>query len=116
MAQAPRTIELEPEDESPIWRKILRFGAAAGREVVERALQLHYAARDPRTPAWARRVMYGALAYFIMPIDAIPDFIPGIGYTDDLGVLATALLTVAFYVTPEVKARARATRERWLGG
>ena len=97
------------------WKKLGKHAAAAGRGTLEKALYLYYAAQSPATPAWARRVIYGALGYFILPLDAIPDLAPLVGYTDDLSVMAAALATVAFYITPEVKAQAHDKLERWLG-
>lgn len=97
------------------WKKLAKHAAAAGRGTLEKALYLYYAAQSPATPAWAKRVIYGALGYFILPLDAIPDFAPLVGYTDDLSVLAAALATVAFYITPEVKAQAHDKLDRWLG-
>ena len=97
------------------WRKLLDFAKAAGREVVELALELYYALQSPATPAWAKAVILGALGYFISPVDLIPDFIPVVGYTDDLGVLAAAVGTVATYITPEHKAAAAAKVQEWFG-
>lgn len=96
-------------------RKLTRYAATAGREVVEKALWLFYAAQSPNTPRWAKTAIYGALGYFIFPLDAIPDFAAVIGYTDDLGVLAAALATVSMYVTDDIKERSRQTMERWFG-
>ena len=95
-------------------RKIARIAKRAGRTVVQKALLLHYAVRNPATPAWARRVIYGALAYLVLPLDAIPDFLPGVGYTDDLSVIAAALAAVAYYITPEVKQQAEQATNRWF--
>jgi uncharacterized membrane protein YkvA (DUF1232 family) len=97
------------------WHKLAGHAKSAGRATLEKSLYLFYAAQSPATPAWARRIIYGALGYFIFPVDAIPDFIPFAGYTDDLGVMAAALATVAFYITPEVKARARHKLDQWFG-
>ncbi|WP_397475060.1 YkvA family protein [Pusillimonas sp.] len=97
------------------WKKLAKHAAAAGRGTLEKALYLYYAAQNPGTPVWAKRVIYGALGYFIFPLDAIPDLAPIIGYTDDLSVMAAALATVAFYVTPEVKAQAHDKLDRWFG-
>lgn len=96
-------------------RKLTRYATVAGREVVEKALWLFYAAQSPDTPRWARTAIYGALGYFIFPLDAIPDFAAVIGYTDDLGVLAAALATVSMYVTEDVKNRTRQSMDRWFG-
>lgn len=97
------------------WKKLAKLAGAAGRGTLEKALYLYYAAQSPGTPAWAKRVIYGALGYFILPLDAIPDLAPLIGYTDDLSIMAAALATVAFYITPDVKAQAHDKLDRWIG-
>lgn len=97
------------------WNKVLHFAKAAGREVIERALQLYYAAQHAETPAWAKTVIYGALGYFIFPVDTIPDTVPVIGFTDDLGVLIAAITTVAMHVNEDVKDRARKKLKDWFG-
>lgn len=102
-------------DRGRFWEKLARHALAAGRDVVEKALWLYYAAERPEVPRWAKLTIYGALAYFILPLDAIPDLIPGAGYVDDLGALGTALLTVASYVDEDVKRRARRRMEQWFG-
>ena len=96
------------------WDKLVNFARAAGREVVEKALQLFYAAQSPDTPMWAKTVIYSALGYFINVIDAIPDITPAVGYGDDLGVLVAALAAVAAHITPEVKQRAAAKAAQWF--
>jgi len=97
------------------WDKVISFAKTAGKEVIEKALWLYYAAQNPQTPAWAKTVIYGALGYFIFPIDAIPDPTPVVGYADDLGVLAAALATVAMYITEEVKTLAAQKLKDWFG-
>ena len=67
------------------------------------------------TPAWAKGVIYGALGYFIFPLDAIPDVVPVVGYADDLGVLTAALAMVAIHITPEIKEQGRQRLEQWFG-
>ena len=102
-------------DESGFWNKIQRFARSAGGEVIEKALWLYYAAQSDRTPAWAKSVVYGALAYFVLPIDAIPDVIPGVGYTDDLGALTAAVATVISFIDDDVKRRASEKMKVWFG-
>ena len=97
------------------WNNLVGFARNAGRDVVEKALQLFFAAQSPDTPLWAKIVIYSALGYFINIVDAIPDFTPAVGYGDDLGVLVAALATVAAHVSPEIKARASAKALDWFG-
>jgi uncharacterized membrane protein YkvA (DUF1232 family) len=99
---------------SEFWTKLKQSCRKAGEEVLYRALQLYYAAQQGDTPAWAKSVIYAALVYFVNPMDAVPDALPG-GFTDDLGVLAAALATVAVYITPEVNRQARAKLADWFG-
>jgi uncharacterized membrane protein YkvA (DUF1232 family) len=101
--------------EQGFWQKIKGFAASAGREVVEKALILFFAAQRPETPLWAKTVIYSALAYLVLPTDAIPDFIPLSGYADDLGTLVAALGAVTMCITPEVKDAAKRTVEGWFG-
>lgn len=100
--------------EKSFWDKLKSFAKTAGQDVVERALCLYYAAQKPDTPLWAKTVIYGALTYFISPLDAVPDITPVLGYSDDLGVLVSALLTVAMYVNDEVKQQAREKMHTWF--
>jgi uncharacterized membrane protein YkvA (DUF1232 family) len=95
------------------WAKAKTAAKAAGSEVMRKALWLFYAAQAKGTPAWAKTVIYGALAYFILPLDAVPDVIPVAGYTDDLGAIAAALATVSVYVDKDVKEQAEAKMKDW---
>jgi uncharacterized membrane protein YkvA (DUF1232 family) len=95
-------------------RKLSRHARTAGEAVVERALQFHYALQKPELPHWARARIIGALGYFVLPLDAVPDIVPGAGYADDLGVLALAFLTVANHIDDGVRAKARAQLSRWF--
>ncbi|MES2264837.1 MAG: YkvA family protein [Pseudomonadota bacterium] len=101
--------------ESNFWGKLKNFALQAGREVVEKALWLYYAAQRPETPLWAKTIIYGALAYFISPVDAIPDITPIVGYADDLGALAAAIATVSTYINDEVKELAKKKLQHWFG-
>lgn len=95
-------------------QKLARAALAAGREVVEKSLWLYFAAQRPETPRWAKATVYGALAYFILPLDAIPDLAPVAGYTDDLGVLLLAVGTIARYIDEGVKDQAGRVLARWF--
>ena len=100
--------------EAGFWQKLNTFARKAGHNLVEKSLQLFYAAESPDTPVWAKGVVMGALAYFISPIDAIPDPIPVIGFTDDLGVLIGAVATIAAHITPKEKKKAAEKMAEWF--
>ena len=101
-------------NENSFWNKIKTVFKSAGREVIEKALWLYYAAQDPKVPLAAKTTIYTALAYFILPVDLIPDFLP-MGYTDDLGVLIAAVSTVSRHITEDVKQKANDTLRQWFG-
>jgi uncharacterized membrane protein YkvA (DUF1232 family) len=101
--------------EEGFWEKLKNFAVSAGREVVEKALTLYYTAQSPNVPAWAKTVVIGALTYFISPVDAIPDILVGIGFTDDLGVLLAAIATVSIYINAETKQQAQQKLTDWFG-
>lgn len=112
--QDPNSSVQDPDNSVAFWRKLNDFAYQAGRELVEKALWLYYAAARPETPTWARSVIIGALAYFVIPTDAVPDFIPGAGYADDLSVLATAVGAVILFINDDVKRKADAVLNRWF--
>ncbi|BBG31069.1 YkvA family protein [Zymobacter palmae] len=101
--------------EEGFWKKLASSSRKAGRKALNPALRMYYSARDPSTPRWAKTTLYGALGYFISPIDAIPDLTPVLGYTDDIGVMAAATAVVAVHITKEHIKKAEEQVERWLG-
>ncbi len=100
--------------EESFWEKVQKGAKTVGRELVEKVLFLYYAFQDKDTPAWAKAVIIGALGYFIFPLDAIPDALPGVGYADDAGVIAVALGIVTIHIKPEHKDRAKAKTDEWF--
>lgn len=100
--------------EDSLWKKLRGFAKTAGREIVEKVLALYEALKDEDTPAWAKGTIVAALGYFIAPVDAIPDLLPAVGFSDDLGALAVALGAVAAHVKEEHLARAREIMKRWF--
>jgi uncharacterized membrane protein YkvA (DUF1232 family) len=75
------------------WRKLLKV--ARQIPFAEDLAAAWFCAVDPATPARAKVLLVGALAYFVLPFDAIPDFIAGFGYTDDAAVIAMAIRLVS---------------------
>jgi len=80
------------------WPKMRR--TAARIPFAGQALAAWYATQDPKTPLAAKGLILGALAYFVMPVDAIPDVFVGIGFTDDAAVIAAVLATLGAHLKP----------------
>ena len=100
--------------ENKFWKKVTQYARQAGTKAIYMALLLFYAYRRKETPGWAKNIMLGALGYLISPIDALPDLTPVLGYTDDAGVMAFALVVVSAYINEEVKTEARAKLDTWF--
>jgi uncharacterized membrane protein YkvA (DUF1232 family) len=94
------------------WAKARRVAAAL--PFVEDLLAAYYCAFDRDTPRHVQAALIGALAYFVLPFDVIPDMLPVLGYTDDAAVLATAIRLVAAHIRPEHRAAAQAALARGL--
>jgi uncharacterized membrane protein YkvA (DUF1232 family) len=88
------------------WPKMLRFVSRV--PFAAEALAAWYCATDPATPARVRGMLMAALAYFVVPVDLIPDILPGLGFTDDLTVLATTISLLAGHIREEHRKKARA--------
>ncbi len=78
-----------------------------GVRLIYSILLMVYAYQSERTPLWARRIIIGALAYLLSPIDGIPDLTPFIGFTDDLGIISFGLVSIACYINNEVREKAK---------
>jgi uncharacterized membrane protein YkvA (DUF1232 family) len=96
------------------WPKIIRTFSYI--PFADKVLAAYYCAMDPSTPFKVRATLLGALAYFILPFDVIPDIILGLGFTDDMAVIVTAFTMIRNHLTQEHLDRARATIERLRDG
>ena len=94
------------------WIKLKRV--VAGLPFAEDLLAAYYCAFDKQTPRHVQVALLGAIAYFILPFDFIPDMMPMLGFTDDAAVLATAIRLVATHIRPEHRDAARATLKRGI--
>lgn len=92
------------------WRRLKR--EAARIPFVEEALTAYYCAFDRHTPVYVKAVLLGAIAYFVVPDDLIPDYIPLIGYADDAAVLAAAMKLMSSHIKPEHREAAQAMLAR----
>lgn len=90
---------------SDAWRLLKRVGKNI--PFAEDVLAAYYCATDPTTERRVKLILAGALAYFVMPFDVLPDFMPLIGFTDDAAVIATAIATVSRAIKPEHRDRAK---------
>jgi uncharacterized membrane protein YkvA (DUF1232 family) len=92
------------------WIKLKQV--AAKLPFTEDLLAAYYCAFDKQTPRHVQVALLGAIAYFILPFDFIPDMMPVLGFTDDAAVLATAIRMVATNITEDHRAAARAALTR----
>jgi uncharacterized membrane protein YkvA (DUF1232 family) len=92
------------------WSKLKRV--AARLPFAEDLLAAYYCAFDKETPRHVQAALLGAVAYFILPFDFVPDMLPVLGFTDDAAVLATALRMVASHITDDHRQAARAALKR----
>ena len=110
-ALVPATVQLnETRVARGFWPKMR--GVAARVPFAKEALSAYYLARDPETPLRTKGIIYGALAYFVLPTDAIPDVVAGLGFTDDAAVLMTLMTVLGSSIKPRHKAKAKVALEK----
>lgn len=96
--------------------KMKAFGIQAGQGLVEQAFVLWYALHDAETPTTAKLKIVGALTYWILPVDMLPDILPAVGFTDDFTALTTVAATIATNITPQAREKAhQRTAELFAG-
>jgi uncharacterized membrane protein YkvA (DUF1232 family) len=94
-----------------LWKKLGRFAVLL--PFTEDLLTAYYCAFDRETPYAVRGALLAALAYFVVPADAIPDIVPALGFTDDAAVLAATFKCVSGHIKPVHRDAAR-TKLAWL--
>jgi uncharacterized membrane protein YkvA (DUF1232 family) len=104
LAQDPESVRRR------FWIKFKKV--VASLPFAEDLLAAYYCAFDRQTPRHVQAALLGAIAYFILPFDFVPDMLPILGFTDDAAVLATALRMVASHITPDHRDAARAALKR----
>jgi uncharacterized membrane protein YkvA (DUF1232 family) len=92
------------------WPKAKRV--AAGLPFAEDLVAAYYCAFDHATPLRVKATLFGALAYFVLPFDFVPDMLPLVGFSDDAAVIITAIKAVAGHMRPEHRIAARAVLAR----
>lgn len=106
----PSHAKYDPKQEEKVRKNFFqKLKSAAGKiPFTHDVVALYYCAMDPKTPLYAKGIALAALAYFISPADAIPDIIAGLGFTDDAGVILTALKVMGNQITDEHRSKAKA--------
>ena len=102
-----QTMDAMDYSDEKFLKKMKTFGFQAGQTLVEQAYIMWYALHSSKTPTSAKLVIAGALAYWILPVDMIPDMLPAVGFTDDFTTIASALASVAMSITPDIRAKAK---------
>ena len=107
--QLPATIARnEKIVDRDFWTKLRKVAGKV--PFAEDAAAAYFCAVDPTTPSKVKATLFAALAYFVMPFDAIPDILLGLGYTDDAAVMVAAFTAARLHITEAHRAKARA----WL--
>jgi len=101
--------------ENKFRNKLKKFAKKAGSKVVYPALVLYYTLQKKDLPRWVYAVILGALGYFILPLDGIPDLAPLVGFSDDLGAMLGAMATISAHIDEDVRARAKTKLCDWFG-
>lgn len=103
------TVNASRWDEDEVRAKFWRTAKKAARQVpfMDEVVAAYYCALDKNTPLRAKGILLAALGYFILPADAIPDFVFGLGFTDDIAVLTAAITAVRAHLTPAHRLAAR---------
>jgi uncharacterized membrane protein YkvA (DUF1232 family) len=95
------------------WRKLRR--SLARIPFAEDLLAAYFCAIDRATPTYVRATLMGAVAYFVLPFDLVPDFLATLGFADDAAVLFAALKAIGDNLQPEHRERARAALRELAG-
>lgn len=117
----PEQLEQEIEkaskhySEDKLWDKLKKFAKKAGVSVVYAVLLLYYTLQKQEVPMKVKATIIGALGYFILPLDLIPDFAPIAGFSDDFAALAVALIQISMYIDEDIKNKARGKLKEWFG-
>lgn len=96
-----------------LWEKLKKYAAKLGAKVVYTALKLYYVSLDPTISAADKLIITAALGYLILPIDLVPDWLPG-GFIDDGLILAWALKQMQGVITNQAKQQAQAKLREWF--
>lgn len=92
--------------EKKLWAKTKSVGLGIGKDIIYKIFCLFFVMRKKEVPTWVKVTAASALGYFIVPVDTVPDFIVGLGYTDDVALITSAFVTLNSYIDDEIKSQA----------
>ncbi|MFM2624888.1 YkvA family protein [Vibrio owensii] len=98
---------MQAPDEKTFWRKMKNSVKKAGEEIAVMGIKSWLAMADSNTSVRHRAILGGALAYFVLPTDMVPDVLAGVGFTDDMAALTLAANSVGNAITDEHEEQAR---------
>ncbi|EHC9869369.1 DUF1232 domain-containing protein [Vibrio alginolyticus] len=98
---------MQAPDEKTFWRKMKNSVKKAGEEIAVMGIKSWLAMADSNTSVRHKAILGGALAYFVLPTDMVPDVLAGVGFTDDMAALTLAANSVGNAITKEHEAQAR---------
>ena len=102
-------------NENSFWNKVTYYAKKAGVKLIYIALLLYYFLQSSHVSTKDKAIIYGALGYFIFPFDIIPDYIPFIGYTDDLSILIYAYKKVKSKIDDDIRGKAKNKLNSFFG-
>ena len=102
-------------NENSFWNKVKYYAKKAGVKLIYLALLLYYYLQSSHISTKDKAIIYGALGYFIFPFDIIPDYIPFIGYTDDLSILIYAYNKVKSKIDDNIRGKAKNKLNSFFG-
>jgi uncharacterized membrane protein YkvA (DUF1232 family) len=105
MAAIRKSLRDEARFGAEFWGRLKRV--AKRIPFTEDLLAAWFCARDPATPRRVRLTLLAAIGYFVLPLDALPDIMPFLGFTDDAAVIAAVIAAVASSITPAHREKAR---------
>lgn len=98
---------MQAPDEKTFWRKMKNSVKKAGEEIAVMGIKSWLAMADSNTSVRHKAILGGALAYFVLPTDMVPDVLAGVGFTDDMAALTLAANSVGNAITDEHEEQAR---------
>ncbi len=116
MKRAKKAVDYAKQySESDLFKKLKKASGSLGSQLLYYVLMLYFLIADKTIPIKVRLAFVAALGYFILPADLVADFLPVIGYTDDMALLTFVIGNATNYITPGIKEKAETMRAAIIG-